>query len=179
VARETPSVDEALPAVRRLFEEAGILYKLVGGIAVVHHGYARMTEDIDVLVDGARLDGLVAHLAAHDFARESPTRLRHLPTGVRVDLLIAGTSMPRPGSPPYPSPDALPSSDADAAFVGLAPLLQLKLRAHRHQDLADVVALLQRVDDARYLELEAQTPRELRERLGELRRDALEELALQ
>jgi hypothetical protein len=41
-----------------------------------------------------------------------------------------------------------------------------------------VVALLKRVDDGRYVELESQIARELRPKLAEMRRDALEELAL-
>ena len=86
--------------------------------------------------------------------------------------------MPRPGSPPYPDPAALASSPSDAAIVGLEGLCELKLRAHRHRDLADVVELLQRVDEGRYLEVEAAVPRELRAELASLRRDALEEKEL-
>ncbi len=178
MAEHTLSVDEALPAVRALFAQAGVAFRLVGGIAVVHHGYARMTEDIDVLVDAAgpaALDPLLAH---HGFARESRSRLRHVATGVRVDLLIAGDPGPRAGDARYPDPGTVAPSPRDEAVADLAPLLELKLRAHRHQDLADVVALLKRVDDGRYIELESQIARELRPRLAEMRRDALEELAL-
>ena len=178
MAEQTLSVDEALPAVRALFAEAGVPFRLVGGIAVVHHGYARMTEDIDVLVAAAGPAALDALLASHGFTRESRTRLRHVATGVRVDLLVAGDPGPRSGDAPYPDPSTVTPSPHDAAVAGLAPLLELKLRAHRHQDLADVVALLKRVDDGRYIELESQVARELRPKLAEMRRDALEELAL-
>jgi hypothetical protein len=178
MAEQTLSVDEALPAVRALFAEAGVAFRLVGGIAVVHHGYARMTEDIDVLVAAEGPAALDPLLAPHGFTRESRTRLRHVPTGVRVDLLVAGDPGPRAGDAPYPDPSTVTSSPHDAAVAGLAPLLELKLRAHRYQDLADVVALLKRMEDSRYIELESQVVRELRPKLGELRRDALEELAL-
>jgi|HubBroStandDraft_2_1064218.scaffolds.fasta_scaffold507954_1 hypothetical protein len=178
MAEQTLSVDEALPAVRALFAQAGVAFRLVGGIAVVHHGYARMTEDIHVLVAAGGPGVLDSLLALHGFARESRTRLRHTATGVRVDLLIAGDPGPRAGDAPYPDPSTVAPSPRDAAVVGLAPLLELKLQAHRHQDLADVVALLKRVDDARYIELESQLARELRPKLAEMRRDALEELAL-
>jgi hypothetical protein len=170
-------VDRALPAVRRLFETAGAEYKLVGGLAVVHHGYVRTTEDVDILVDrdaSRRLDDL---LQEHGFERLSPSRLRHLESGVVVDLLLAGDPMPRPGGPPYPSPASLAGSVDDPTVVGLSGLLELKLGAARHQDLADVVALLKRLDEGEYLRAEAAVPAGMRAQLATLRRDALEELS--
>lgn len=61
-------------------------------------------------------------------------------------------------------------------MVSLDALVRLKLLADRHQDRADVVALLKRLDEQAYLDLGAALkPVELRHRLSELRRDALEE----
>lgn len=176
----TPSVakvDTALPALRALLEEAAVPYLLVGGLAVVHHGYVRSTQDIDVLVDGAELAKLDALLAKHGFEREGHARLRHVASQVVVDLLIGGQAMPRPGSPPYPAPQQVAASNEDPTVIGLAALLELKLRGGRHQDRADVVALVKRLDDHRYNQLEAGFPTELRPRLLELRGDALEELS--
>jgi hypothetical protein len=172
----TAPIEAALPAVRALLDAAAVPYRFVGGVAVVHHGYARTTDDIGVLVDGADLAALDGKLAAFDFVRESRSRLRHAPTGVRVDLLVGGDPSPRAGEPPYPSPASVATSEEDAAFAALAPLLELKLRARRHQDLADVVELLKKLDDARYVAVEASVDARLRTRLAELRRDALEEL---
>ena len=96
--------------------------------------------------------------------------------GVAVHLLVAGEPMPRPGGPPYPSPRSLPASAEDPGVVALGGLVRLKLLAGRHQDRADVVALLRRLDEPSYLALEtALEAPELRRRLLELRRDALEE----
>ncbi len=86
--------------------------------------------------------------------------------------------MPRAGSGLYPSPGALESSPRDSGVVGLAGLFGLKLRARRHQDLADVVALLKPLDEVRYTEVEARVDPELRPALADLRQDALDELAL-
>jgi|SRR5580658_9604508 hypothetical protein len=169
------SADLALPAARALLADVGGHYLIVGGVAVVHHGYLRTTEDIDVLVDAASLVTLAERAMAHGFVVESRTRLRHSESGVRVDLLVAGEPMPRPGSPSYPFPDPGRSSPIDRGVVGLALLCELKLRAHRHQDVADVVQLLQRLDEGRYLEIEGAMPPELRPELASLRRDALEE----
>jgi hypothetical protein len=173
---DLPSVDVALGEVRRLLEDAGVRFKLVGGVAVVHHGYARTTEDVDVLVESDALARLPGALESHGFERVSASRLRHVASGVRVDLLIAGTPMPRTGSGKYPSPDALLASARDPSVVGLAGLLELKLRAHRHRDIADVVELLKRLDEAHFTEAEAHVARELRPELASLRQDALEEI---
>ena len=173
-----PAIDQALPALRALLADAGVAYKLIGGIAVVHHGYARMTEDIDVLIDGGSVAAIDGRLAAHGFTRQSASRLVHQPSGVRIDVLLAGAPGPRAGDPPYPVPGRLAGSPRDATVVDLAPLLELKLRARRHQDLADVVALLKLVDETRYVALEADVAPDLRARLAKLRDDALEEVAL-
>jgi hypothetical protein len=176
MAPDLPPVDQALPATRELLASAGVPFKVVGGLAVIHHGYARTTEDIDLLIEAGSQERLDARLAPCGFARETPDRLRHRATGVAVHLLIAGEPMPRPGGPPYPSPDSLRSSPEDAAVVSLDALVRLKLLAGRHQDRADVVALLRSLDERVYRDLEAALePVELRQRLLELRRDALEE----
>jgi len=178
MAPDTAPVDEALPSLRKLLDAAGVPFKLVGGLAVVHHGYIRMTDDIDVLVDSRALAGLDEHLADHGFERPSRTRLLHAKTGVVVDLLVEGDPRPRRGEPPYPSPLEVAASPRDSQLIDLAPLMEFKLRARRHQDIADVVALLKPIDDSHYVPLEASLPAELRPRLAALREDALEELRL-
>ena len=95
-----------------------------------------------------------------------------------MDLLVAGEKNPR-GTDSYPSPAEAGTSDRDPCVVALAGLLDLKLSAHRHQDLADVVALLKRVDDAHYVALESKIAATRRKELAELRRDALEELSFE
>jgi hypothetical protein len=174
---DLPPVDMAFGAVRALLEDAGVAFKFVGGVAVVHHGYARTTEDVDVLLESDGPARLRASLASHGFEAIGELRLRHILTGVRVDLLVAGSPMPRAGSGAYPSPGALGASARDARIVGLPGLFGLKLRARRHQDLADIVALLKGLNEARYTEVEAEIDPTLRSALAELRRDALEELA--
>jgi hypothetical protein len=171
-----PAVDVALEEVRRLFERAGVRFKLVGGVAVVHHGYRRTTEDIDALVEASALEKLVPALAAAGFERVGESRLRHLATGVRIDLLVAGSLMPRVGAGTYPSPDDVPPSARDTSVVDLPTLVELKLRSRRHRDIADIVELLKRLDDAHYIEVEAKVAATLRPSLADLRRDALDEI---
>jgi len=153
-------------------------FRFIGDIAVIHHGYVRTTEDIDVLVEASRLSALdEAQLGSHGFRRLSRARLQHEASGVRVDLLISRDPVPRRADATYPGPLDVEASESDADFVGLAPLLHLKLLAGRYQDRADVVALLKRIDDAHYLPLEAAMPPPLGSELARLRRDALEEAA--
>ena len=60
---EVPAVDLALPAVRKLFLDAGIAYRIAGGVAVIHHGYERLTVDIDALVEAGVSQPTVAAVA--------------------------------------------------------------------------------------------------------------------
>lgn len=177
VSASAPRVDEALPALRRLLEAASGDYRLVGGVAVIHHGYVRATDDLDVLVEADTLAALGPLLAAHGFEQDGPTRLRHVATGVGVDVLVAGTPMPRAGSGVYPHVAAVSPSSRDAAIADLPGLVALKLRAGRHQDEADVVALLKLLDEVAYTRLESTVAPDLRPALAVLRRDALEELS--
>jgi hypothetical protein len=171
-----PAVDVALGEARSLFAAADVHFKIVGGVAVLHHGYRRTTEDIDVLVEANALEKLTPALASRGFERAGAARLRHVATGVLVDLLEAGSLMPRVGGGAYPSPDEVEASARDASVVGLSALIELKLRSRRHRDIADVVELIKRLDDARYIDVEAKVALALRPALADLRRDALDEI---
>lgn len=167
---------EALRAVLALLRRAGSPFRLVGGLAVVHHGYARYTADVDVLVtrEGSRaLDPL---LEAHGFERAGPRRLTHTATGVRVDLLREGDVLHGRRRAPLPSPADVPCSESDPNVIGLAPLVSLKLDAGRAQDIADLVELLKPLDDGAYLVVEAAVRVDQRSELVRLRESALEEL---
>ena len=175
---DLPLVEDGLRALRRLLEQAQVPYALVGGVAVIHHGYVRATRDLDLLLERADLPRVLQHLAENGFERRAENRLQHVASRVDVDLLFAGDPRPRPGAPPYPRPRDLARSPRENDVVDLPGLVDLKLVAGRHQDLADVVALLKPLDETGYLELEAALPPELRGQLYRLRRDALEELGL-
>ncbi len=47
----TPKQDD-LVALCRALNARGARYLVVGGFAIIHHGYLRATEDIDLLLDG-------------------------------------------------------------------------------------------------------------------------------
>jgi hypothetical protein len=74
-----PDTDDLVFLCRRL-NEAGAKYMVVGGFAIIQHGFARATEDVDLLIDVspenlervraamvALPDGAVREVSADDF----------------------------------------------------------------------------------------------------------------
>ncbi len=169
-------VDQALPPLLAMLRAASVPFKIIGGVAVVHHGYQRSTIDIDVVIDVSAVGRLDAALADHQFERESPSRLRHVPTGVRIDVLVSGVALARRPDISFPRPDDMAASENDPEIVGLLPLIRLKLLAARRRDEADIVELLKLLDEMAYLHLEAAIDPKLRLTLAGLRDEAMEEL---
>ncbi len=138
---DVPAVDEALPDLLAALRESGIPFKVVGGLAVIHHGYRRLTEDIDIIIDATerhRIDPF----PDGSFRWERRNRLIHEPTDVRVDVLESGEALARRPDHVFPRPQDMAASPRDGEYVDLLPLVRLKLLAGRRQDEADVVALL-------------------------------------
>jgi hypothetical protein len=52
--------DEVLRTFSRFFEDEGIRYALIGGLAVHAWGYSRATQDIDFVVDGSNRSRAIA-----------------------------------------------------------------------------------------------------------------------
>lgn len=74
-----PATDDLVFLCRRL-NEAGARYLVLGGFAIIQHGFARATEDIDILIDTAPEnfakvksammglpDGAIREIVAEDF----------------------------------------------------------------------------------------------------------------
>lgn len=175
MSTSVPLLEQAFPDLLALLHAVGRPFRLVGGVAVIHHGYVRATPCIEVLVTGDH--GLDPWLETFGFQRVGPARLRHR-SGTPIDLLLAGTPSPRAGENPWPEPDTLAASPRAPEVVGLEGLVLLKLSARRAQERADIVALLKGLEDARYLALEAAMPAPKRRALAALRDEALEEMAM-
>ncbi|MDA1055491.1 MAG: hypothetical protein O3C40_34255 [Planctomycetota bacterium] len=135
---------------------------LAGGWAVWRHGYfGRMTQDLDIVLPNDRIQEFLAVSAVSGFQVLSPTpgrwpKVVHKETGIQVDILPEGE---RPGTTTKPAPTTIPAptgigaSGAALRYVGLMPLVELKLAAGRGRDEADVIELIRvnkgRVDDIR------------------------------
>lgn len=111
---------------------------VVGGVAVVLHGYVRTTSDVDLYVPGAA-ERVAEILQANGFPFD-PDRREFVRDGVPVHLV-------RPEQIPTP-PRTLVEIEG-IRTVSLADLLNIKLRSglkHRLRaiDLADVIGLIRR-----------------------------------
>src|SRR5262245_20207302 len=83
---DSKAMGEALEDLRKVQGEALI----VGGIAVIHYGYARSTTDVDLLyahVDGKILERLKPFFKIVLKAKNGWHHLAHRKTGVRLELI--------------------------------------------------------------------------------------------
>jgi hypothetical protein len=142
----------ALAKLARDLKEHGIDYMVIDALALFEHGYARLTEDIDLvmMIEGLEifhreLIGL-GYLPAFQGAKK---RLRSTTDGITIEVMITG-EYPGDGKPkPVSISDpATASVEIDGVrFVTLEKLIELKLASgmtapHRLKDLADVQELI-------------------------------------
>lgn len=144
-------VHRSLRGITRRLDDLRIPYAVVGGMALVAHGYDRTTVDVDVLVTQDGLASLHKSLSGLDYLPlfEGSKQLRDTETGVRIEFLVAG-GYPGDGKPKpvaFPDPAAV-SIDIDGVrYANLTTLIELKLasgmtNAGRLRDLADVQELI-------------------------------------
>jgi predicted nucleotidyltransferase len=71
-----------------LFEELGIGYALIGGLAAMFYGRSRFTEDVDFAAAAGHMELLAAHPDAMKRYRFDPTchYMLYHDTGIRIDL---------------------------------------------------------------------------------------------
>lgn len=162
--------------VKRL-ERAKISYAIVGGMAVNAHGHRRTTADLDLLITPDGLDEFRRRFVPKNY-ETIPQRTRRFAdrtNQVTIDFLVTGR-FPRSGTPgpfSFPDPTAVAETKEDARVVNLPTLIQLKLAARRHQDFADVVALIRvhNLDEAYAEQLHSSVQRDFIECLEEKRRE--------
>jgi predicted nucleotidyltransferase len=154
----------AIEKVIAALNDAGVRYIVVGGVAVVLHGHLRVTADLDLVVHLARSNVLQAMraltqlgyrprapVAAEQFAdaalRESWLRDKGLTVfalwsdvhpGLEVDIFV---SEPFDFETAYARTARVPLDTTTAVVISLPDLIDLKLKAGRAVDLADVEAL--------------------------------------
>ncbi|MCI0341885.1 MAG: nucleotidyl transferase AbiEii/AbiGii toxin family protein [Planctomycetales bacterium] len=145
------NIARALEWLRGALDRAGIPFALVGGLALRHYGYARFTEDIDILTTPVGLEKIHSELVGRGLTtrfRGARKGLRETEHRVAVDVITAGEHAGS-GSSPVVFPD--PSSDAFVAEGGLRlptlpTLVGLKIASgvwgSRDRDLADVEELI-------------------------------------
>jgi hypothetical protein len=144
-------VNQALRRICRRLAELRIPYAVVGGMALVAHGYDRTTADVDILLTREGLAEAHESLVGLGYLPpfESSKHLRDTETGVRIEFLVAGDypgdGKPKPVSFPDPSDAAV--EIGGIRYLGLPQLVELKLASGmtnpgRLKDLADVQELI-------------------------------------
>lgn len=150
--RDDP-VHQTLKEITRRLTELGIPHAVVGGMALVAHGYLRTTVDVDLLVtaEGLRtihekLDG-IGYLPPF----EGSKNLRDTRTGVRIEFIVTGQfpgdGKPKPVAFPDPATETVTEEIDGIRYVNLPTLIELKLASGmtnpgRLRDLADVQELI-------------------------------------
>jgi hypothetical protein len=147
----TDPVHQALREIARRLDGLRIPYAVVGGMALVAHGYARTTVDVNVLVTQDGLDAAHQALDGLGYVRPIPgsKNLRDTQTGVAIEFLVSGQYPGDDKSKPvvFPEPSAVAVTIDGIQFVALPKLIELKLalgmaNPGRLRDLADVQELI-------------------------------------
>lgn len=147
-----PSLESAIRALTTALEKNGAPFMLIGGIAVIARGVARVTTDVDATVraQDLDLDRLVAILAEHEidgripdlvpFARENQVLLlRHVPTGTPIEVSLAWLPFEEEA---LARAEAIELSDRSVPVARAEDLVIYKAVAWRDRDRADVERLL-------------------------------------
>ena len=146
------NLNRALAHVAADLEEHSIDYIVVGALALLAHGYPRLTEDIDLIFTNEGLDRFHEELIGLGYAPAFPgarKRLRSTKDGVRIDVIAAGEypgdGQPKPVS--FPNPSEASVEIDGIRFATLEKLIELKLASgmtapHRLKDLADVQEMI-------------------------------------
>jgi hypothetical protein len=144
--------------LRRLVEELdenALDYALIGGLALVAHGYRRFTEDVDILMTPEALQVFRERLLGRGYlpAFSGATKtFRDTRTGVRIEVITTG-DYPGDGKPKpivFPDPSDARLQREGVWLITLGKLIELKLASglsapHRLKDLADVQELIARL----------------------------------
>jgi hypothetical protein len=181
-------VDPTIAALRTEAEALGVDFILIGGVAVIMHGYRRTTEDRDIFVSYKQANLLANHLMDRpDWERLEIRQYAFLyrPTGVVVDFLVSRDliQMGRPYYyPDFESVEVVHHLQVEGVpVIGLHDLLYFKLLAGRHKDLGDVMELLKghlkEIDPQRVVGGFEKEDEDLRQQFLELLRKAPLEIA--
>ena len=165
------SVWQTMERVTRRLTEQGIEHAIIGGMAVVLHGFVRVTGDVDLLTTREGLDKIHERLVGLGYVpmfQGARKALRDTTTGVKVEFITTG-EYPGDGKPKpvrFPDPRDVTVERDGFPVIPVPKLIELKLAsgldvAHRLRDLADVQDLI------RALKL----PRELGDQLDPSVRD--------
>jgi hypothetical protein len=143
-------LERVLVRLSAAFQEAGIDFALIGGLALAAHGAARATAGLDLLADGA-CDADVHRILlglGYECLHRTPDVANYAasePAHGRVDFVFARQKY---GKAMLARAAAHPVLGVSLRVVDAADLIGLKVQAssndpsRRHRDLADIQSLL-------------------------------------
>ncbi len=144
-------VSKSLRKISKRLTELSVDHVIVGGMALVAHGYERTTVDVDLLVTPQGLQTLHAALDGLGYVPPftGSKHLRDTDTGVRIEFLVTG-QFPGDGNPKpvaFPDPKDVAVLIEGVPFIKLECLIELKIASGmtnlgRLKDLADVQELI-------------------------------------
>ncbi len=153
------NIDEELFRILDALESAAVPYALCGGLAVVLHGYPRLTKDIDLLIEecalqrarealdptgyvieGGRLKFDIGTPQEHEIYRLSRAVGSEL---MSLDLLLAGSFF----ADAWASREVWDVQGREMTVVSRGALIRMKRASGRTQDLLDVEQLEAGVED--------------------------------
>jgi hypothetical protein len=147
---ENQSLWQAAERANVLLTELDIAFVIVGGVAVCLHGYRRNTVDLDLLIRPTDAGALRKALEADGATWHPEQREFRLPSGVAVQLVMAGESAGcgQPAKFPDPADPSSVTHIEGLPVLSLAALIETKLSCglgdlrRTHKDFADVVELI-------------------------------------
>ena len=146
------SLNNALAQLTGDLKEHGIDYMVIGAVALLAHGYPRLTEDIDLVLTPEGLEAFHRELIGLAYVPAFPgakKRLRSTRDGITIEVMTTGEypgdGKPKPVSIPEPSTASTEINGIQ--IVTFEKLIELKLASgmtapHRLKDLADVQELI-------------------------------------
>ncbi|MEM9539032.1 MAG: nucleotidyltransferase family protein [Cyanobacteria bacterium P01_E01_bin.42] len=146
------NIYNTLNNLHKHLSEANITYAVIGGMALALHGYRRLTEDIDLLMNSDDLEKFRndflgrGYIAAFTGAQKT---FKNTITGVRIEVITTG-EFPGDGKPKsvcFPDPQEVTVELGGLKVINLENLIELKLASglsapDRLKDLADVQELI-------------------------------------
>ena len=129
----------------RLCSEAGVKPVVIGGLAVNHHGYMRVTADVDILVSRQEVVPLYRRLRDEPGWKRHAEGFKNTLVGVGLDVCVEGERTSPGSREEFPNPAELAKVAVRPLPVpALSELIALKVMSGRARDDADVVELLKR-----------------------------------
>jgi hypothetical protein len=129
----------------RIGWEAEVRPVVIGGLAVNHHGYMRVTADVDILVARGEAVALYRRLRSEPGWRRYSAGFKNTELGVGLDICVEGERTAPGSKEEFPDPAQLLTVAVNPLPVpALSELLALKVMSGRARDDADVVELLKR-----------------------------------